>query len=138
MTWWCECMERNIAVCFPTFCSTRLIAYITFLMQTTKHIDLKSGTSYQALGGIFVIHVFLDKHRKIAFFPPSHSLARSFLSFIFILTYYVLQQSPLVFSSFVAVVFQQLRQHGQRSHPIFIKNKQDGHHFDITAGLSRT
>lgn len=98
-------MERNIAVCFPTFCSTRLIAYITFLMQTTKHIDLKSGTSYQALGGIFVIHVFLDKHRKIAFFPPSHSLARSFLSFIFILTYYVLQQSPLVFSSFVAVVF---------------------------------
>lgn len=98
-------MERNISVCFPTFCSTRLIAYITFLMQTTKHIDLKSGTSYQALGGIFVIHVFLDKHRKIASPPASHSLARSFLSFIFILTYYVLQQSPLVFSSFVAVVF---------------------------------
>lgn len=70
MTWWCECMERNISVCFPTFCSTRLIAYITFLMQTTKHIDLKSGTSYQALGGIFVIHVFLDKHRKIASPPP--------------------------------------------------------------------
>lgn len=70
-TWWCERTEISVAVCLPTLCSTQLIAYITFLMQTTKHIDLKSGTSYQALGGIFLIHVFLDKRKKIRFSPLS-------------------------------------------------------------------